>query len=116
MKDSDYKLVGTASRKTSKVGKKKPEQQFMHKLTLDEYDELTFENQILGAKIERGHIVAELRRKASQANELYEAAPLGSELARQLSDLIRGLQTAVKLIESLRSYEDNVGCAECEVF
>lgn len=87
----------------------------VHKLTLDEYDELTMENQILGAGWERGKIIAELERRAGQLREFSRMSDFtdGRDVFAQQA---RGVEMAVRFIKGLREYEDNVGCPECEAF
>lgn len=83
-------------------------------LTLDEYDELTLAQQSVGAAIERGKIVSELERCAAQMAEFAECM----ESTKDRNAYARyafGLQMAVRLINELPIYEDNVGCRECGV-
>jgi hypothetical protein len=107
MSTSEYKVVFDS--------KKKKHKEIKHVLTLDEYDELTFENQILGAKSERGNIVAELERRYSQLQDFSRKATLVSE-DDQFAMHANGLALAIKIIADLPDYEDNVGCPECEAF
>lgn len=89
--------------------------QTVHTLTLDEYDELTMENQILGAEYERGKIIAELGRRAAQMQDLADC--MESTKDRNIyTRYAFGLQMAVRIINELRPYEENVGCPECEAF
>jgi hypothetical protein len=91
------------------MSKKEP----VHKLTLDEYDELTMENQILGAGWERGKIIAELERRAKQLREFSSKADFVDD-RDVFAQQARGMEMAVRFIKGLRKYEDNVGCPECE--
>ena len=84
-------------------------------LTLDEYDELTMENQILGASLERGKIVEELERRAAQMMEFAECMESTKD-KNAYSRYAFGLQMAVRIVNELRPYEENVGCPECEAF
>ena len=85
-----------------------------HKLTLDEYDELTMENQVLGAGSERGKIIAELELSARRLWSYSEAAALVPD--RDIfAQKAAGLEMAANLVRDLRKYEDNVGCIECGV-
>ena len=94
----------------SKKSRKTP----THVLTLDEYDELTFENQILGASLERGKIVAELERQSSWLMGLAE--DMESTKDKNIySRYAYGLKMAITVIENLPPYEENVGCRECGV-
>ena len=95
--------------------KKQKPKKHMHSLTLDEYDELTMENQILGASLERGHIVSELKRRAEQLREFSRMSDFvdGRDVFAQRAS---GLEMALRFIHDLREYEDNVGCPECEAF
>jgi hypothetical protein len=93
------------------MGKKEP----IHKLTLDEYDELTMENQILGAQSERGKIIAELERRAGQMMDFAECMESTKD-KNSYSRYAFGLQMAVRIVNELRPYEENVGCPECEAF
>jgi hypothetical protein len=93
------------------MSKKEP----IHKLTLDEYDELTMENQIFGAQSERGKIIAELERRAGQMMEFAECMESTKD-KNTYSRYAFGLQMAVRIVNELRPYEDNVGCPECEAF
>lgn len=87
----------------------------IHTLTLDEYDELTMENQILGAGWERGKIIAELERRAGQLREFSDKSGLVTDADQYAKDA-HGLEMALRFIRNLREYEDNVGCPECEAF
>lgn len=92
----------------------KSQREVYRDFTLDEYDELTFENQILGANIERGNIVAELERQSSWLMGLAE----GMESTKDRNIYSRyayGLKMAITVIQNLAPYEDNVGCRECGV-
>jgi len=93
--------------------KEKPSTKITHQLTLDEYDELTFENQILGASLERGKIVEELERRSKQLREFSDKSDFvdGRDVFAQQA---RGMEMAVRFINATRKYEDNVGCPECE--
>lgn len=93
------------------MSKKEP----VHKLTLDDYDELTMENQILGASLERGHMIAELERRACQLREFSEVADLVPD-RDQFAQHARGMEMAVRFLRGVRVYEENVGCPECEAF
>ena len=73
------------------------------------------EKQILGAGVESGKIVAELKRRAAQMMDFAE----GMESTKDKNAYSRyafGLQMAVRIINELRPYEENVGCPECEAF
>lgn len=86
-----------------------------YQLTIDEYDDLTMQNQILGAGYERGKIIAELERRSAQMMEFADCM----ESTKDKNIYARyayGLQMAVRIVSELRSYEDNVGCPECEAF
>jgi len=104
MKTTNYKI---------KIKKEKPAKRISHELTLDEYDELTMENQILGASLERGKIVEELERRAEQLRQFSEAADL-TPSHDVFAQEARGVEMAIRLIAKIRKYEDNVGCPECE--
>lgn len=93
--------------------KEKSSKKITHQLTLDEYDELTMENQILGADHERGKIIAELERRAGQLREFSNKSDFvdGRDVFAQQA---RGMEMALRFIRNLRKYEDNVGCPECE--
>lgn len=106
MATSNYKV---------KFKKEKPAKQITHELTLDEYDELTLENQILGAGWERGKIIAEIERRAAQMMEFAECMESTKD-KNAYSRYAFGLQMAVRIINELRPYEENVGCPECEAF
>jgi hypothetical protein len=95
--------------------KKEQAKKITHQLTLDEYDELTMENQILGAQRERGKIIAELERRAGQMMEFAECMESTKD-KNAYSRYAFGLQMAVRIVNELRPYEDNVGCPECEAF
>lgn len=105
------KKTKTTEYKTSFKKPKKVEH--VHTLTLDEYDELTMENQIAGAGWERGKIIAELERRSKQLREFSDKADFvdGRDVFAQQA---RGMEMAVRFIKGLRKYEDNVGCPECE--
>lgn len=93
---------------------KKPKSEVLHKLTLDEYDDLTLDNQILGASLERGKIIDELERQSSWLMDFAE----NMESAKDKNIYSRyayGLKMAIAVIENLPPYEDNVGCRECGV-
>lgn len=98
-----------------KIKKEKPAKRISHELTLDEYDELTFENQILGAGLERGHIIAELERRSAQMMEFAECMESTKD-KNVYARYAYGLQMAIRIVNELRSYEENVGCPECESF
>ena len=104
MKTTNYKI---------KIKKEKPAKRISHELTLDEYDELTMENQILGAGWERGKIIAELERRSAQLREFSDKCGLITD-ADQFAQHARGMEMAIRFIRNLRKYEDNVGCPECE--
>lgn len=106
--------MATSKYKVTYDSKKKKVKQIKHVLTLDEYDELTMEHQKLGAKLERGNIVAELQRRANQLREFSDKADFvdGRDVFAQQA---RGMEMAIRFIGSVREYEDNVGCPECEV-
>lgn len=93
--------------------KEKSAKKITHQLTLDEYDELTMENQILGAGWERGKIIAELERRASQLREFSDKSGLITNADQYAKDA-HGLEMALRFIRNLREYEYNVGCPECE--
>lgn len=93
--------------------KKKLKDQFTRELTLDEYDELTMENQILGANFERGHIITELERRAAQLREFSDRSGLVTDADQYAKDA-HGLEMALRFIRNLREYEQNVGCPECD--
>ena len=95
------------------MSKKKEAPKVTHQLTLDEYDELTMEHQILGASLERGKIVEELERRAKQLREFSDKSDFvdGRDVFAQQA---RGMEMAVRFINATRKYEDNVGCPECE--
>lgn len=105
------KKTKTTEYKTSFKKPKKVEH--VHTLTLDEYDELTMKNQIAGAGWERGKIIAELERRSAQLRVFSRNTRLPSE-DDQFMHHANGLDLAIKLINNLREYEDNVGCPECE--
>lgn len=98
-----------------KFKKEKPAKQITHELTLDEYDELTLENQILGADLERGKIIAELERRSAQLREFSDKCGLTTD-ADQFAQHARGMEMALRFIRNLRKFEENVGCPECEAF
>ena len=95
--------------------KKEQAKKITHQLTLDEYDKLTLEHQILGAQGERGMIIAELERRAGQMMEFAECMESTKD-KNAYSRYAFGLQMAVRIVNELRPYEDNVGCPECEAF
>ena len=95
--------------------KKQKPKKHMHSLTLDEYDELTMENQILGAGLERGHMIAELERRAEQLREFSDKSGLSPSTDQYAKDA-NGIEMAINFIRTIRKYEDNVGCPECEAF
>lgn len=104
----------TKKYKTS-IKKEKPTKRISHELTLDEYDELTFEHQIMGAGFERGKIIEELERRSKQLREFSEKSDFVNShdvFAQQA----RGMEMAIRFIKEIRKYEDNVGCPECEAF
>lgn len=106
--------MGTSEYKVVFDSKKKKSKEIKHKLTLDEYDDLTLDNQILGASLERGKIIAELARQYSWLMELAE----GMESTKDKNIYSRyayGLKMATNIIENLPPYEENVGCRECGV-
>jgi hypothetical protein len=105
--------MATSEYRVTLGSKKKKVKQVKHVLTLDEYDELTMENQILGAKLERGNIVAELQRRADQLREFSDKSDFvdGRDVFAQQA---RGMEMAIRFIGGVREYEDNVGCPECE--
>lgn len=82
--------------------------------TLDEYDNLTLENQILGASLERGKIVAELERQSSWLMDFAENMESTKD-KNIYSRYSYGLKMAITVIENLPPYEENVGCRECGV-
>lgn len=83
--------------------------------TLDEFDDFTMEIRSDGAHEERGNIVIELQRLASQLREFSKAAELVPD--RDLfAHRAAGFEMAVRTIQYMRKYEDNVGCPECEAF
>ncbi len=86
----------------------------VHKLTLDEYDELTLSNQILGASTERGNIMIELNRRIAELMELSDLLCLPN-FTEEAKEAARGLSAAMEVIANLPTYEDNVGCRECGV-
>ena len=98
-----------------KFKKEKPAKQITHELTHDEYDELTMENQILGASGERMKIISELSRRADQMMEFAERMESTKD-KNAYSRYAFGLQMAVRIVNELRPYEENVGCPECEAF
>lgn len=95
--------------------KKPKKKEPVHTLTLDEYDDLTMENQILGASLERGHIIAELERRAGQLREFSDRSGLVTDADQYAKDA-HGLEMALRFIRNLREYEDNIGCPECDAF
>jgi hypothetical protein len=105
MSSREYKVVFDS--------KKKKPKEIKHVLTLDEYDELTMEHQKLGAQLERGNIVAELQRRATQLREFSDKSDFvdGRDVFAQQA---RGMEMAIRFINGTREYEDNVGCPECE--
>ena len=105
------KKTKTTEYKTS--FKKPKKKEHVHTLTLDEYDELTLQHQGIGAAYERGNIVAELTRRAEQLRHFSEAADL-TPSHDVFAQEARGVEMAIRLIEKVRKYEDNVGCPECE--
>ena len=94
---------------------KEPKRHIYRDYTLDEYDELTLEQQGIGAGSERGNIIAELERRAGQLREFSDKSDFvdGSDVFAQQA---RGMEMAIRFIRNLREYEDNVGCPECEAF
>lgn len=107
--------MSTSEYKVNFDSKKKKSKQITHKLTLDEYDELTLENQVFGAQSERGNIIAELERQSSWLMSLAD----GLENTKDKNIYSRyayGLKMAITMIENLASYEDNIGCNECGAF
>jgi hypothetical protein len=95
--------------------KEKSSKKITHQLTLDEYDELTMENQIFGAKLERGNIIAELQRRAGQLREFSDKSDF-VDSRDVFAQQARGMEMAIRFITGVRKYEDNVGCPECESF
>lgn len=106
--------MATSEYKVTYDSKKKKSKQIKHELTLDEYDELTFENQILGASLERGKIVAELERQSSWLMDFAENMESTKD-KNIYSRYAYGLKMAIAVIDNLPPYEDNVGCRECGV-
>jgi hypothetical protein len=98
-----------------KKTKKEPERRIYRDYTLDEYDELTLEQQSIGAGWERGKIIAELERRHRQLLDFSRDTRLPSE-DDQFRHHANGLYLAIQIINNMRSYEDNVGCPECEAF
>jgi hypothetical protein len=92
---------------------KEPKRDIYRDFTLDEYDQLTFEQQIIGAGWERGKIIAELERRVGQLREFSDKSDFvdGRDVFAQQA---RGMEMALRFIRNLREYEDNVGCPECE--
>ena len=98
-----------------KKTKKDPERKIYRDYTLDEYDELTLKQQGIGAGWERGKIIAELERRAAQMKEFADCMESTKD-KNIYSRYAYGLQMAVRIVEELRPYEENVGCPECEAF
>lgn len=95
------------------MSKKEPKRKVYRDFTLDEFDEFTLEIRSDGAHEERGNIVAELQRRAKQLWDLSDVADLASE--RDLfAQRAAGFEMAIRTIQYMRKYEDNVGCPECE--
>jgi hypothetical protein len=99
----------------TKIKKEKPVRKIYKELTLDEYDDLTLEHQGIGASCERGNIVTELERRAAQLREFSDKSGLVPSADRYAMDA-RGLEMAIRFINGVRAYEDNVGCLECDAF
>lgn len=92
---------------------KNKEPKITHKLTLDEYDELTTENQILGAQLERQAIVAHLVDVRSQVMGVRNLTSR-QDLRESLMEFYDGVTGAIDAIQALPAYENRVGCAECD--
>lgn len=93
--------------------KKKSATKVTHQLTLDEYDELTMENQVLGAQFERSAIVAHLADVRAQIRGVAEMTDRPN-LTRDLGYLEDGINAAINAINALPQYENRVGCPECD--
>lgn len=92
--------------------KKKSATKITHQLTLDEYDELTFESQVLGAQYERAAIVAHLVDVRSQVMGVKHLTSR-QDLRESLMEFYDGITGAIDAIQSLPKYENRVGCPEC---
>lgn len=92
--------------------KKKSATKITHQLTLDEYDELTAENQKLGAMWERRDIKSHLVDVMSQIKGVQELTSQYS-LVKGLNDLYDGVNAAYNAIDALPELYDRVGCPDC---
>lgn len=93
---------------------KKQDRQIARELTLDEYDELTFSNQLEGARYERRDIINELYKKVEQLKELRDFAPAGElDASVEWHYLASGLSMAINIIRSMDNLEERAGCSEC---
>lgn len=95
------------------MAKKKSATKITHQLTLDEYDELTMENQIQGAQYERAAIVAHLADVRAQIRGVAEMTDRPN-LTRDLVYLEDGINAAINAVNALPQYENRVGCVECD--
>ena len=96
---------------------KSEERRIYRDFTLDEFDEFTMELQGSGASSERGKIIDELNRRRKDLFEAHQAmgSPGGSPQTVMLN-YVMGLSMAIRFIEKLPEWEDNVGCPECGSF
>lgn len=99
----------------AKKKKEEVKEEPKHVLTLDEYDVLTMDMQCLGAENERKAIIEELRREVLHIFSLNRKTGEGTDLHKELAHLNVGLNTAIRIIESMPQLEDRCGCRECGV-
>lgn len=91
----------------------KKKQEPVHTLTLDEYDELTADNQKLGAATERRDIISHLADVRAQIRGVAEMTDRPN-LTRDLVYLEDGINAAVNAIKALPDLYARVGCEHCD--
>ena len=83
--------------------------------TVEEFDKFALDQEVAGANLERGNIIAELERRSNQLMDFAD----GLESTKDKNIYTRyayGLKMAISVIEALPGLEDNSGCRECGVF
>jgi hypothetical protein len=107
-------LNKAAKKQAEEIEKNKPERKIYRDFTLDEFDEFTMELQSLGAGYERGKILQELQRRRKYLFEAHQAmgTPDGPRQSEMLNYAM-GMSMAIRFIEKLPKWEDNIGCPEC---
>lgn len=90
----------------------KKKQEPIHKLTLDEYDVLTMDNQCAGALKERNDIILKLREVSSQMLT-YKGWSNNTAFIEEMANAANGLIMACRIIDAMPHYEDRCGCSEC---